>query len=382
MQLSQEHKMIREMVRKFALAEVAPLAKTLDETGEFPWQTIGKMRDLKLLGMPFPEEWGGGGTDTLAYSIGVEEISRACASTGITMAAHTSLGCYPIYDAGSDAQKKKYLIDIAGGVKLAAFGLTEPSAGSDAGATESTAVRQGDHYVVNGTKCFITNASVAETYVFTAMTDKRAGVDGITAFIIEKGTPGFRPGKKENKMGIRGSDTGELIFEDCKVPVENRLGEEGKGFRVFLRTLDGGRISIGAMALGIAQAALDASVKYACERKQFGKSLSKLGAIQDMVADMATEVAAARHLVYAASAAKDRGERFTKEAAMAKLYASSVAMRAVRTAVQIHGGYGYMKDYEVERLYRDAKITEIGEGTSEIQRLVIARQVFGEWERS
>ncbi|MFH1219394.1 MAG: acyl-CoA dehydrogenase [Candidatus Eisenbacteria bacterium] len=378
MQLSQEHTMIREMIRKFALSEVQPLAKQIDETGEFPWETIKKMRDLRLLGMPFPDEWGGGGADTLSYSIGVEEISRVCAATGLTMAAHTSLGCYPIFDAGTDEQKKKYLIDLASGKKLGAFGLTEPGAGSDAGATESTALRQGDHYVVNGTKCFITNASVCETCVFTAMTDKKAGVNGITALIVEKGTPGFRPGKKENKMGVRGSDTGELIFEDCRVPVENRLGEEGKGFKVFLRTLDGGRISIGAMALGIAQGALDASVKYARERKQFGKPIGHFGAIQDMIAEMATEVEAARHLVYNASLLKDRGERFTKEAAMAKLYASGIAVKATRAAVQIHGGYGYIKDYEVERFYRDVKITEIGEGTSEIQRLVIARQILGE----
>jgi butyryl-CoA dehydrogenase len=376
MQLSEEHNMIREMVRKFAQTEVAPLAKQLDETGEFPWATVKKMADLNLMGMPFPVEWGGGGGDTLSYSIGVEEISRACAATGITMAAHTSLGTYPIWDAASDAQKKKYLPPLASGKRLGAFGLTEPSAGSDAGATQTTAVLHGDHYVVNGTKCFITNASVAETYVFTAMTDKSAGVRGITAFIIEKGAAGFRPGKKENKMGIRGSDTGELIFEDCKVPVEDRLGEEGKGFRIFLRTLDGGRISIGAMALGIAQAALDASVKYVKERKQFGRSIAHFGAIQDMIADVATDVEAARLLVYDASMAKDRGERYTKLAAMCKLYASTIAMKATRTAVQIHGGYGYMKDYEVERLFRDVKITEIGEGTSEIQRLVIARRVL------
>jgi alkylation response protein AidB-like acyl-CoA dehydrogenase len=308
----------------------------------------------------------------------VEEISRVCAATGITMAAHTSLGTYPIWDSGNDAQKKRYLPDLASGAKLGAFGLTEPGAGSDAGATATTAVRQGDRYVVNGTKCFITNASVCETCVFTAMTDKSAGVKGISAFIVEKGTPGFRPGKKENKMGVRGSDTGELIFEDCKVPAENLLDREGQGFRVFMRTLDGGRISIAAMALGIAQGALDAGVKYARERKQFGKSIGNFGAIQDMLAEMATEVEAARLLVYNASILKDRGEKFSKQAAMAKLYASGIAMKAARAAVQIHGGYGYMKDYDVERFYRDVKITEIGEGTSEIQRLVIARYLLEE----
>jgi butyryl-CoA dehydrogenase len=378
MQLSDEHKMIRKMVREFALKEVAPKAKEIDETAEFPWDTIRKMAGLGLMGMPFSEEWGGGGGDTLGYSIGVEEISRVCAATGITMAAHTSLGVAPIYQFGSDEQKKKYLPDIASGRKLAAFGLTEPEAGSDAGATKTTAVRKGDYYVVNGTKCFITNATTAETYVITTSTDPEAGSRGITALIVEKGTPGFRPGKKENKMGVRGSDTAELIFEDCKVPVENRLGEEGQGFRIFLATLDGGRISIGAMALGIAQAALDVSVKYAKERKQFGRVICKFGAIQEMLANMATDVEAARLLVYEASAAKDRGEDVIKLAAMAKLFASEIAMQATRNAIQIHGGYGYMRDYGVERLFRDAKITVIGEGTSEIQRLVISRQLTKE----
>jgi butyryl-CoA dehydrogenase len=378
MQLSDEHSMIRKMVREFALKEVAPRAKEIDETGEFPWDTVRKMAELGLMGMPFSEEWGGGGTDTLGYSIGVEEISRACAATGITMAAHTSLGVAPIYQFASERQKEKYLPDIASGRKLAAFGLTEPEAGSDAGATKTRAVRDGDYYVVNGTKCFITNGNTAETFVITVMTDPDAGTRGITALIVEKGTPGFRPGKKENKMGVRGSDTAELIFEDCRVPVENRLGEEGEGFKIFLQTLDGGRISIGAMALGIAQAALDASVKYAAERKQFGKPICRFGAIQEMLADMATDVEASRLLVYEASKAKDRGEQIIKEAAMAKLFASEAAMRAARNAVQIHGGYGYMRDYGVERLFRDAKITVIGEGTSEIQKLVIARELVSD----
>jgi butyryl-CoA dehydrogenase len=378
MQLSDEHKMIKKMVREFALKEVAPRAKEIDETGEFPWDTIKKMAELGLLGMPFSEEWGGGGGDTLGYSIGVEEISRVCAATGITMAAHTSLGVAPIYQFGTDEQKKKYLPDIASGRKLAAFGLTEPEAGSDAGATKTTAVRNGNFYIVNGTKCFITNGTTAETFVITTLTEPDAGTRGITALIVDKGTPGFRPGKKENKMGVRGSDTAELIFEDCKVPVENRLGEEGQGFKIFLATLDGGRISIGAMALGIAQAALDASVKYAKERKQFGRAICKFGAIQEMLANMATDVEASRLLVYEASAAKDRGENVIKLAAMAKLFASETAMQATRDAIQIHGGYGYMRDYEIERLFRDAKITVIGEGTSEIQRLVIARQLTKE----
>jgi butyryl-CoA dehydrogenase len=376
MQLDEEHKMIKKMVREFAEAELRPRAKEIDKTAEFPWDTVKKMGELGLLGMPFAEEWGGAGSDTLGYSIGVEEISRVCASTGITMAAHTSLGVSPIYDSGTEAQKRKYLPDITSGRKLAAFGLTEPGAGSDAGATETTAVRDGDYYVVNGTKCFITNGSTAETFVITTSTDKSAGTRGITALIVEKGMDGFRPGKKENKMGVRGSDTAELVFEDCRVPVENRLGEEGHGFRIFLQTLDGGRISIGAMALGIAQGALEASVKYARERKQFGRTIGKFGAIQDMLADMATDVEAARLLVYDVSMAKDRGENIIKEAAMAKLFASEIAMKACRAAIQIHGGYGYMKEYDVERFYRDAKITVIGEGTSEIQKLVIARELL------
>lgn len=376
MQLDEEHKMIRKMVREFAEAEVKPRAKEIDETKEFPWDTIKKMGELGLLGMPFAEEWSGAGSDTLGYSIGVEEVSRVCAATGITMAAHTSLGVSPIYDSGNEAQKRKYLPDIASGRKLAAFGLTEPGAGSDAGATDTTAVRDGDYYVVNGTKCFITNGSIAETLVITTMTDKSAGTRGITALIVEKGMEGFRPGKKENKMGVRGSDTAELIFEDCRVPVENRLGEEGEGFKIFLKTLDGGRISIGSMALGIAQGALEASVKYARERTQFGRPIGKFGAIQDMLADMATDVEAARLLVYDVSMGKDRGENIIKEAAMAKLFASEIAMKACRMAIQIHGGYGYMREYEIERLYRDAKITVIGEGTSEIQKLVIARELL------
>ena len=375
MQLSDEHKMIKKMVREFAVNEVAPRAMEIDETAEFPWDTIKKMAELGLMGMPFSDKWGGGGGDTLGYSIGVEEISRVCAATGITMAAHTSLGVAPIYQFGTEEQKQKYLPDIASGRKLAAFGLTEPGAGSDAGATQTTAVRDGDHYIVNGTKCFITGASTAETFVVTTMTDKEAGTRGITALILEKGMPGFKPGKKENKMGVRGSDTAELIIENVKVPVENRLGEEGEGFKIFLATLDGGRISIGAMALGIAQGALDASVKYAKERTQFGRAICKFGAIREMLADMATEVEASRLLVYDVSMAKDRGENIIKEAAMAKLFASETAMRATRSAIQIHGGYGYMREYEIERLFRDAKITVIGEGTSEIQKLVIAREL-------
>lgn len=377
MELSDEHKMIRKMVREFAVGEVKPLARELDESGTVSWDLYKKMAELGLLGMPFPEEWGGGDTDTLGYSIGVEEISRVCGSTGLSMAAHISLGTYPIFEFGTEEQKREYVPDLASGRRLAGFGLTEPNAGSDAGGTQSTAVRNGDHYILNGSKCFITNAGVGEVFVVTAVTDKEAGAHGITAFIIEKDTPGFSPGKKEDKLGCRGSDTGELIMEDCRVPVENLLGEEGEGFKIFLHTLDGGRISIGAMALGIAQGALDASIEYAKERKQFGKPIAKFGAVYDMIAEMATEIEAARLLVYDASMRKDEGEPYTIPSAMAKLYASEVAVRAARNAIQIHGGYGYMKEYDVERFWRDAKITTIGEGTSEIQKLVIGRHLLG-----
>jgi butyryl-CoA dehydrogenase len=377
MELSDEHKMIRKMVREFAVGEVKPLARELDESGTVSWDLYKKMAELGLLGMPFPEEWGGGDTDTLGYSIGVEEISRVCGSTGLSMAAHISLGTYPIFEFGTEEQKREYVPDLASGRRLAGFGLTEPNAGSDAGGTQSTAVRNGDHYILNGSKCFITNAGVGEVFVVTAVTDKEAGAHGITAFIIEKDTPGFSPGKKEDKLGCRGSDTGELIMEDCKVPAENLLGEEGEGFKIFLHTLDGGRISIGAMALGIAQGALDASIEYAKERKQFGKPIAKFGAVYDMIAEMATEIEAARLLVYDASMRKDEGEPYTIPSAMAKLYASEVAVRAARNAIQIHGGYGYMKEYDVERFWRDAKITTIGEGTSEIQKLVIGRHLLG-----
>jgi alkylation response protein AidB-like acyl-CoA dehydrogenase len=377
MELSDEHKMIRKMVREFAVGEIKPLARELDETGEVSWDLYKKMAELGLLGMPFPEEWGGGGTDTLGYSIGVEEVSRVCGSTGLTMAAHTSLGTFPIFEFGTEEQKKEYIPDLASGKKLGGFGLTEPEAGSDAGGTQSTAVRDGDYYILNGSKCFITGAGVGEVFVVTAVTDKEAGVHGITAFIVEKDTPGFSPGKKENKLGCRGSDTGELVMEDCKVPAGNMLGEEGGGLKIFLHTLDGGRISIGAMALGIAQGALDASIEYAKERKQFGKPIARFGAIYDMIAEMATEIEAARLLVYDASMNKDAGKPYTIPSAMAKLYASEAAMRATRNAIQIHGGYGYMKEYDVERFWRDAKLTTIGEGTSEIQKLVIGRHLLG-----
>lgn len=375
-ELKQEHHMIREMVRDFAAKELEPRAAEIDQTAEFPWDIIEKMGELGLMGIPFPEEYGGAEADTLAYTIGVEEISRVCGSTGITMAAHISLGTYPIFEFGTEVHKRKYLPRLASGKALAAFGLTEPGAGSDAAGTETTAVRDGDEYVLNGRKIFITSGSLAEVCVVTAVTEKGQGTHGISAFLVEKGTPGFSPGKKENKLGLRGSDTSELVLEGCRIPASNLLGKEGEGFKIFMKTLDGGRVSIGAMALGIARGAFDASLKYAKERRQFGRLICEFQAIQTMLADMATEIEAARHLLYHAAVLRDQGRPFSKESAMCKLFASEVAMRATTKAIQIHGGYGYMKDYPVERYFRDAKLLEIGEGTSEIQRLVIARSLL------
>ncbi len=376
MKLTPEQEMVRKTVRKFAEEVVEPRAKEIDETCEFPWDVVKQMGEMGLMGICFPTEYGGAGLDNVCYAIAVEEISRVCGSNGITLAAHVSLGTYPIQTFGTEEQKKKYGIPLARGEKIGAFALTEPAAGSDAGATETVAVKDKDGYVLNGTKIFITSAGVAEVCVATALTEKGKGTKGISAFIIEKGTPGFSVGTKENKLGLRGSDTCEIVFEDCRIPHENLLGKEGRGFGMFMNTLDGGRISIGAMALGIAQGALDESIKYSKERKQFGRSICQFQAVQWMLADMATEIAAARHLVYDAARLKDMGEKVTLESAMCKLYASEVAMRATTKAIQIHGGYGYMKDYPVERYFRDAKLTEIGEGTSEIQRLVIARELL------
>jgi butyryl-CoA dehydrogenase len=333
---------------------------------------------MGLFGMIFPPEYGGAGLDTLSYVLAVEEISRACASTGITLAAHTSLGTWPIYRFGTEAQKRKYLPALCSGERLAAFGLTEPEAGSDAGGTKTRAVKEGDHYVVNGRKIYITNGSVGGTVVFTAVTAPGVGVRGISSFIVEKGTPGFTAGSKERKLGHRASDTRELIFENVSIPAENLLGTEGEGFKQFMMTLDGGRISIGAMSVGIAQAALDASLKYSQERRQFGKAIAEFQAVQLLLAEMATEIEAARLLVYQTARFKDRGGRFTRHAAMAKLSASTVAMKAANLAIQIHGGAGYMTDHPVERYFRDAKLMEIGEGTSQIQMLVIARELLRE----
>jgi alkylation response protein AidB-like acyl-CoA dehydrogenase len=371
--LSEEHFQVREMASKFAAEVVAPRASHHDEAGEFPWDNIKEMAELGFLGLPWPESYGGAGLDTRAYVIAVEEISAACASTGITLAAHTSLGTGPIYYAGSDAQKKKYVSDLASGKKLGAFGLTEPNAGSDASATETTAVKEKDHWRVNGTKIYITNGSVADVIIFTARTSKDKGAAGISAFIVEKGTAGFRVGKKESKMGLRGSDTVELHFEDCLVPDENLIGAEGIGFREFMKTLDGGRISIGALSLGIARAAYQASVDYAKERKQFGKAIAEFQLIQEMITEMRMRIQCSRHLIYHAAWLKDSEQPFAIEGSMAKLYASEAATYCADRAVQIHGGMGYMRELPVERYYRDAKLMEIGEGTSEILKIVIAR---------
>ena len=374
---NEEQRMVRSMVHDFAQAEIAPRAADVDKTEEFPADNIRKMAELGLLGLPYPEEYGGGGGDYASYAIAVEEIARACGSTALIYAAHVSLGCGPIYYFGTEAQKQKWLPVLCRGQGLGAFGLTEPEAGSDAGATRTTAVRDGEAYVLNGSKMWITSGALAEVVTCTAKTDPAAGTRGISCFLVEKGTPGFIPGKNEPKMGLKGSVTSALSLENCRVPAENLLGQEGEGFKQMLVTLDGGRISIGAMALGLAQAALDEATRYSKERVQFGQPIARFQAIQWMIADMATEIDAARLMVYRAAAMKDAGLPFTKEAAMAKLFASEVAERACFKAVQIHGGYGYSREYPVERIYRDQRLCTIGEGTSEIQRLVIARQVLG-----
>ncbi len=379
MELSEEHRMLRDMVRDFAKNEIEPVASQLDETGEFPWDILHKMADLGLMGIPYPEKYGGAGMDTLALAIAIEEIGRVCASTGITLAAHTSLGSYPIYEFGNEAQKQKYLRPLAEGKSIGAFGLTEPEAGSDAAGIKTSAKKEGDKYILNGTKVFCTNGGKADFIIVSARTDPEAERHrGMSTFIVEKDFPGFKLGKAENKMGLRASNTQELIFENCEVPAENLIGNEGDGFKLAVMTLDEGRIGIGALALGIAQGALDHALRYANERTQFGKPIGHFQAIQFLLADMGTEVQAARHLVYDAARLKDAGKSFTKEAAMAKLYASEVGTRTANRAIQIHGGYGYIQDYPVERFYRDAKLMEIGEGTSEIQRLVIARRMLKE----
>jgi alkylation response protein AidB-like acyl-CoA dehydrogenase len=395
---SEQHHQVREMVREFARKEVAPVARDLDRTSEFPWANIKQMGELGLLGVPWSEELGGAGMDQLCYYITIHEMAKIDASHALTISAHTNLGTSPIVEFGTEEQKKRYVPLLASGKVMGGFGLTEAGAGSDAGGTATTAVAKGDHYVINGAKVFITHAGVGEIFVATARTEPGNGNRGITSFIVTKDTvdldkcrqvgvghaddlpkiSGVRAGKKEDKMGWRASDTRELIFEDAKVPKENMLGKQGQGFVNFLKTLDAGRIGIAALSLGIAEGAYDEALNYAGVRKQFGKPIGSFQGVHFQLADMALEIEAGTHLLYHAAWLKQNGKPFKKEAAMAKLYCSELAMRATTKAVQIFGGYGYTTDYPVERMMRDAKVCEIGEGTSEIQRIVIARQILGD----
>ena len=373
-----EQNQLRRSIREFAEGEIAPHVMEWDEASKFPIEIMPKLAEMGLLGVIFPEQYGGAGLGYVEYVIAIEELSRIDGSVGIIVAAHNSLCGNHIFKFGTEEQKKKYLTPLAQGKKIGAWSLTEPEAGSDAGGTRTTAKRDGSNWVINGSKTFCTNGHYADYSVVMALTDKSKNSHGISAFIVEKGTPGFKPGKKENKLGLRASDTSELIFTDCKVPAENLLGAEGEGFIGSLKILDGGRISIAALALGMAQGALDAAIKYSKQRKQFGQAISEFQAIQFKLADMATQVEAARLLVYQAAWLADRKNvRFTRESSMAKLFASEVAVRVANECVQIHGGYGFIKDYPAEKFYRDVKLCTIGEGTSEIQKLVIARQLLG-----
>jgi len=378
--LTEEHLMIRKIARDFAQKELAPIAAEIDWKAEVPFENIKKMGELGFLGLTVSEEYGGAGMDTVSYCIAVEEISKVCASTAVVVAVQNSLVCHGIEKFGTEEQKQKFLVPLAQGKLIGAFALTEPEAGSDAAAQKTTMVRDGDIYVVNGTKNLISSGGFADVVLVFGVTDKSKGHRGISALLVEKGTPGFSVGKEEDKLGIRGSSTCELIFENCRVPITNRLGEEGQGFKIAMSNLDAGRISIAAQALGIAEAAYEAALEYAKTRRQFGQPLANFQGIRWMLADMATRIEASRLLIYNAALAKDRaektGERYSKEAAMAKLYASETASWVTDLAIQIHGGYGYTKDYPVERYYRDARITRIYEGTSEIQRMVIANQIL------
>jgi alkylation response protein AidB-like acyl-CoA dehydrogenase len=374
--LSEDQRMIRDMVREFADNEVAPLAQEIDENHRFATETWDKIVGLGLPGIPFSEEVGGSDGGTLAYIIAVEELSRVCGSTGITLAAHVSLGTYPIYKWGCEKLRGEYVPKLIAGEYMGAYGLTEPNAGSDSGSTQTSAVRDGDHYILNGRKCFITNANYAGVFIVTATIDKSLGSKGICAFAVPRDAEGFSLEKGEKKLGMRGSDWASLVFEDTRIPFDHMLGPEGEGFRTFMQTLEGGRISIAALALGIAQGAYECAAKYANEREAFGKPLSGQQAVAFKLADMATEIAAARHLVYHAARLKDAGQNYGTAAAMAKLHASEVSMRVTYDAIQIYGGYGYSREYPVERMWRDAKLCVIGEGTSEIQRIIISRDVI------
>jgi len=373
--LTEEQQMFQAMVRDFATKELQPLAAQVDEEEKFPAETVRKMAELGLMGVGIPEEYGGSGGDAIHVVIATEEVARGCGGTSAIYLASVSLSCYPIFNFGNEEQKRRFVVPLAKGDKLACFGLTEPSAGSDAFALRTSAAKHGDHYVLDGTKVFITNGAEADTAVVFATTDKTLRHRGIVALVIEKGTPGFSVGKKEKKLGIRASSTAELIFEGCKVPADNRLGKEGEGFKVAMGAIDSSRISVAAQAVGIARAALEAALSYTQSRQQFGQAISGFQAVQWMLADMATEIDAARLLTYRAAYLKNQGLPYVKESAMAKLFAGETAMKVANKAVQLHGGYGYVKDYPVERFFRDAKITEIYEGTSEMQRQTIARQL-------
>ena len=373
---SKEQQLLKQMLREFAVNEVEPIAAEVDEEERFPEETVVKMTKAGMMGIPFAKQYGGAGGNYLEYAMAVEELSRVCGTTGVILSAHTSLGAGPINEFGTEEQKQKYLVPLAEGKHLGAFGLTEPNAGTDAAGQQTTAVLEGDEYVINGSKIFITNAIYADTYVVMAMTDKAQGTRGISAFIVEKGTSGFSFGPKEKKLGIRGSATCELIFENVRIPKENLLGKEGIGFKIAMKTLDSGRIGIAAQALGIAQGAMDETVKYVKERKQFGRSISQFQNTQFQLADLQAQVDAARLLVYRAADAKDKGLPYSVEAATAKLFAAETAMRVTTKCVQLFGGYGYTREYPIERMMRDAKITEIYEGTSEVQRMVIAANLL------
>jgi butyryl-CoA dehydrogenase len=374
--LSEEQRMVLDTARDFAEREVRPRAAAVDAEGRFPRESIAKLAELGFLGVFIPPEYGGSGLDTVSYALIIEEISRACAATGVIVSAHNSLACFPLLEFGTEEQKQKYLAPMARGEAVGAFALTEPDAGSDAASQRTVAVPDGDDFILNGSKIFITNAMIAKTFLVFCLTDPPAGVRGISAFIVERDMPGFTVGRKEETLGIRGSGACTLHFDGVRLPKANMLGELNKGFRIAMTTLDAGRIGIAAQAVGIGQAALDESLKYSKERKQFGKPISSFQALQWMLADTATELEAARLLTWRAASLKDAGASITREAAQAKLYASEMATRAAHRAIQIHGGYGYTKEFIVERLYRDARITEIYEGTSEIQRVVIATQVL------
>jgi alkylation response protein AidB-like acyl-CoA dehydrogenase len=375
--MSEEQEMLRDTVRDFARDELLPQAVEIDREARFPKETFTQLAELGLLGMPIPEEFEGVGLDSLSSSLVIEELAKACGSTALGVAAHNSLCLWPIYEFGSDDQRARYVADLASGRKLGAFGLTESGAGSDAGGTRTTAVLDGDHWVLNGTKCFITNANYADTFVVTALTDRSAGTKGgITSFILERGMEGFGIHKGDEKLGMRGSDWGELTFEDVRLPASQVLGEVGHGFVNFMKTLDGGRVGIAALALGLAEGAYELSLRYSEEREAFGKPIAKKQAIAFMLADMATQIEAARGLVRTAALRKDAGLPYSKEAAMAKLFASEMAMKVTYDAIQVHGGYGFTTEYHVERMYRDAKLCTIGEGTSEIQRIVISREIL------